>query len=311
MRKILGIGETVLDVVFKGLQPRAAVPGGSTFNSIVSLGRTVGVDHPEVQIYMITEMGADHVGDIVLDFMQKNHIDTQHVIRHADMRTYVSMAFLNENNDAQYEFYKDSTNEPRNLPDIDFAPGDIVVFGSFFAINPGLCEFVEGILRKAHEAGAILVYDINFRDHHLKYLEELHGSILENCRLSDIVRASSEDCGYVFGTTDATEVYANHISPLCDNFIYTDGPRAIEVFSPDLHNHYNTIPCNTVSTIGAGDSFNAGIVYALVHYDVAPQGGLQLTSDTWTRLVDKARRFSANVCQSMENYVDTDFISKL
>lgn len=36
---IIGIGETVFDILFKNNQPQKAVPGGSTFNSIVSLGR--------------------------------------------------------------------------------------------------------------------------------------------------------------------------------------------------------------------------------------------------------------------------------
>lgn len=39
-RAIVGIGETVLDIVFRNNQPQAAVPGGSVFNAMVSLGRT-------------------------------------------------------------------------------------------------------------------------------------------------------------------------------------------------------------------------------------------------------------------------------
>ena len=42
MRKVIGIGETILDIIFCGEQPTAAVPGGSVFNGIVSLGR-IGV----------------------------------------------------------------------------------------------------------------------------------------------------------------------------------------------------------------------------------------------------------------------------
>ena len=42
MRKVIGMGETILDILFKDNQPVAAVPGGSSFNSIVSVGR-VGV----------------------------------------------------------------------------------------------------------------------------------------------------------------------------------------------------------------------------------------------------------------------------
>lgn len=37
MRKIIGIGETVLDIIFKNNKPIEAAPGGSTFNAITSL----------------------------------------------------------------------------------------------------------------------------------------------------------------------------------------------------------------------------------------------------------------------------------
>ena len=43
MRKIIGIGETVLDIVFKDNQPIGAFPGGSVLNAMISLGRA-GVD---------------------------------------------------------------------------------------------------------------------------------------------------------------------------------------------------------------------------------------------------------------------------
>ncbi|MBP5499552.1 MAG: hypothetical protein J6Y05_02495, partial [Bacteroidales bacterium] len=63
-RKVIGIGETVLDVIFKNDQPSAAVPGGSTFNAMISLGRTAGVQFPDLDILMVTETGDDHIGDI-------------------------------------------------------------------------------------------------------------------------------------------------------------------------------------------------------------------------------------------------------
>lgn len=60
MKRVVGIGETVLDILFKNDQPQKAVPGGSTFNSIVSLGRA------GVSCAMVTETGGDHIGDILL-----------------------------------------------------------------------------------------------------------------------------------------------------------------------------------------------------------------------------------------------------
>ena len=34
MRKVIGIGETILDIIFKNDQPHTAVPGGSVFNGL-------------------------------------------------------------------------------------------------------------------------------------------------------------------------------------------------------------------------------------------------------------------------------------
>ena len=37
MRKVIGIGETILDILFRDGQPQAAVPGGSVYNAVISL----------------------------------------------------------------------------------------------------------------------------------------------------------------------------------------------------------------------------------------------------------------------------------
>lgn len=94
MKRVVGIGETVLDILFKNDQPMKAVPGGSTFNSIVSLGRA-GVD-----CAMVTEVGGDHVGDIICNFLVDNGVSAEYVCRHEKNKSHVTLAFLDENNDA-------------------------------------------------------------------------------------------------------------------------------------------------------------------------------------------------------------------
>lgn len=314
MRRITGIGETVLDVVFCDDKPQAAVPGGSTFNALVSLGRTVGKEFQMIPIRMITEVGDDHIGDIVVGFMQRNGIDTSLVARNQGSQTHVSMAFLDKNNDAQYEFYKDHAHaclESIKPEDVHFEPGDIVVFGSFFAVNPVIRKTVLALLRKAREAGAILYYDINFRKSHIADLPGVMGNIIENCRMSDIVRGSADDFRYLYGITSAKEIYEKYISPLCSNLIFTNAAEMIEVFSPGVHDTYRPLRCRTVSTVGAGDSFNAGIVYALVRYGMFKDGltePLVMNVAAWKLCVRIARLFSAAVCRSLDNYVGEDFL---
>ena len=309
-RKIVGIGETVLDIIFREDRPVQAVPGGSTFNAMISLGRTVGKSFPGIRILMATETGSDHVGDIVVSFMEENGVSSSAVTRNPGTQTHVSLAFLDENNDAQYEFYKDhgsaSIKEER-LEGLSFHAGDIVVFGSYFAINPRLRHHVLALLKAAREAGAVIYYDINFRKNHLSDLDQTFPFIEENCRLSDFVRGSAEDFGYLFNTSDPEAVFRDHISHLCPNFICTCGAGPVHVFSNGFHGVYPVRPTDTVSTIGAGDNFNAGFVYGLLAEGVAENGAPCLTPSLWNRLVDIAGQFSENVCRSIFNYVDKDF----
>ena len=66
MRKVIGIGETVLDIIFRGDQPIHAVPGGSTYNAIISLGRA------GVPTSFISETGNDRVGRMIIQFLKDN-----------------------------------------------------------------------------------------------------------------------------------------------------------------------------------------------------------------------------------------------
>ena len=308
-RRIIGIGETVLDMVFRGGQPQAAVPGGSTFNALVSLGRTAGRDG--VKVIMVTQMGDDPVSDIITSFMAQNNLSTEAVRKEEGHQTTVSMAMLDESSNASYEFLRDRTMPAFKACEIEFTAGDLVIFGSFFAINPETREETRKLITKAKEAGAIIYYDVNFRKSHLAQLAEVKPYIEENCAMSTIVRASNEDIGYLYGCSDAKEVYSAHISRLCTNYICTKGSDCTEVYSQGTHLEFPVEKIETVSTIGAGDNFNAGIVYGLLKGGYTAQTARDLNAEDWKALVPTATLFSQNVCRSLFNYVDPDFADTL
>ncbi|MGN0202156.1 MAG: PfkB family carbohydrate kinase [Candidatus Cryptobacteroides sp.] len=308
---IIGIGETVLDIVFKCGQPKSAVPGGSTFNSMISLGRTAGKLFPEVPLVMVTRVGRDMVGDIILSFMRENNVRTDAVECLEGVQSTVSIAMLDERNDARYEFFRDTSAPAFESCGIEFHPGDLVLFGSFFAINKGTREVTRELVTRARAAGAIIYYDINFRRSHLLDLPATKSCIEENCALSDIVRGSSEDISYIYGTEDAALVYRDHISSLCGTFICTKGAGQTEVFSDGRSCVFDVEKIQTVSTIGAGDSFNAGILFGLLKEGFTKEKVARLEAEDWEKLVPAAAKFSANVCRSMDNYVDRDFLENV
>ena len=291
--RVIGIGETVLDILFKNDQPQKAVPGGSTFNSIVSLGRA------GVPCIMVTEVGGDHIGDLICRYLVENGVSSEFVCRQEGVKSHITLAFLDEHNDAQYVFYKDHASVALDgkLPQIQH--DDIVLFGSFFAINPAIRPAVSTMLHNARNVGAWLYYDINFRKTHIPDIPLVMASIEENMRLADVVRGSIEDFGYLYGLQSGEAIY-QQVRQFCDTLILTDGARSIRIYTPKGCESYEVQKIETVSTVGAGDNFNAGYIYAMMH-------GM----DEQASRIEMAQRWSQDVCRQIGNNISDELVALL
>jgi fructokinase len=306
MRKVIGIGETILDIIFRDDKPVEAVPGGSMFNGLISLGRS------GLNTAFISETGDDRVGKRIISFMEQNHVDASNISVYPEAKSPLSLAFLNENNDAEYIFYKDHPHDRLEFVTPDIQPNDVVMFGSFYAINPVIRPQMLSFLQYAHEQGAILYYDVNYRASHRNDLVKVTANILENFELADIIRGSSEDFEIMYNKKDAQSVYRSQIDFYCKNFIYTQGGAPIEFRAQGgFEKQYPVTATQTVSTIGAGDNFNAGFVYGLLKYGVTRdmlEAGV--AEDVWDAVIGEANQFAANVCASINNSVDVAFGEK-
>ena len=305
MRRVIGIGETILDVLFKDNQPKAAVPGGSVFNGIISLGRA------GANVTFISEVGGDKVGNIILDFMKENGVGTDNVVVYPDRKSPVSLAFLNEKNDAEYIFYKDYPNLRLDAEMPEVTGDDIIMIGSYYAITPQLRDKVKELLDRARKAGAIIYYDVNFRKSHAHEAIKLMPIILENFEYADIVRGSNEDFGFMFGMTDPDKVYQHKVSFYCPRFICTNGGEGLCLRTASLKKDYPVAPLQTVSTIGAGDNFNAGLVFGLLKNRIRRADLDELTEADWDKIIASGMSFSKEVCTSLDNYISKEFAEKL
>lgn len=307
MRKVIGIGETVYDIIFRNDHPIAAVPGGSTFNAIISLGRA------GIAASFISETGDDRIGRNIIKFLNNNNVDSSNVNVYPNTKSPLSLAFLNDSNDAEYIFYKDHPNDRLDFSYPKIERDDIVLMGSYYVINPVIRQQVAGFLEYARQQGAIIYYDVNFRASHKHEFMKLTPNIIENLEYADIVRGSSEDFEIMYGKSDAESVYRSEISFYTKKFVYTQGSGPVELHAEGgIKKQYAVAKCETVSTIGAGDNFNAGIVFGLLKHgitrDIIDAG---LTEEQWDGIVSCALRFSANVCKSINNYIDNDFAAEM
>jgi fructokinase len=296
MRKVIGAGEAVLDIIFRDNMPERALPGGSVFNSMVSLGRR------GIPVLFIGELGSDRAGRLITDFMIDNQLSTEY-IRFFEGNTPVSLAFADARQQVFWEFYSDfpDVRLPFKRPDIH--ADDMLLLSSYFAVNPALRKETGGLLADAVRQRAIVYYDINFRKPHAGERLQLTPAFNENFGLSTVVRCSSEDLEALFPGESAEEIYARHISPCCRYFIVTQGEGEILLMTGAFEKRYPVDGFVPVGAIGAGDGFNAGFIYAIMRDGVLLRDFEDLPEGQWDRLVESGKRFAAAVCRSAENYV--------
>lgn len=308
MRKVIGIGETTLDIIFKDGQPISAVPGGSAFNAIISLGRA------GVNTTFIAETGNDRVGRRIIDFLKENGVNADYVNVFPDSKSPISLAFLDEENNADYLFYKDHPHDRLEFVYPEVNANDIIVFGSFFSVNPVVRPQVADFLEYAHKRGAILYYDVNYRASHKDEIMKITPNLIENLEYADVVRGSRDDFSILYRMPEAQHVYTAEISFYCKKFICTDGANPIEVRAENGFGKDYDVPKNdhVVSTIGAGDNFNAGFIYGLIQNGITKDEILRgLSEAQWDQCIACGQLFSAESCKDIYNYISKEYGERL
>ena len=303
MRRVIGIGETILDILFKNHQAVSSVPGGSTFNSMISLGRA------GVSSCLLSEIGDDKVGGMVRSFLRENRVDDSYLTEYPDHKSPISLAFLDEHNNATYSFYK----EPFKQTDWEcptIGSDDIILFGSYYALNPDMRYKVTTLLEKAHKAGAIIYYDVNFRRNHAGEAIKLMSTVIENFEYADIVKGSDEDFEVLYRIAEGSKIFKEKVDFYCPRLIYSRGSQGVDLYSRTLTKHYPIEPVTPVSTIGAGDNLNAGILYGLIKYRIHRNDLDSLSERDWDDIIRCGLEFAAETCRQADNYVGSQFAAE-
>ena len=296
-RNIYGIGEVVYDIIFKDIVPIDARPGGSILNALVSLSR-LGINP-----YLIADFVNDAVGKILLEFIEKNKVNTEYLNRYDTGRSRLSLAFLNNQNDAEYLFYKMQSEDTIKLNFPNISENDVVLFGSYYGIKPEIRNSLREFLNKASEINSIIIYDPNYRKSHVPMLKQVRPFIFENFEVSDIVKGSIEDFNFIYNTDNPDEIFSLFQQHGGKNLIITSAENDVFFFNKYFSFHSPVPNISPVSTIGAGDSFSAAIVYSIVNQDLFKKDIETINQVEWQKIVNFSIECAINVCQSYENYI--------
>lgn len=301
MRRIFCFGEVVYDIIFRNERPVDARPGGAILNVAVSLGRL------GLPVYFTGDLAGDRVGNIIRSFLGQNGVDTSWVNTYKDARSRLALAFLDEQSNADYSFYKIRINEPIRFRFPEPQSGDILIFGSYYGIKPEIRNPVHEFVDKARRHGALIIYDPNFRKSHLAMLGEVKPYILENIALSHITKGSDEDFMNILGTTDADSTL-KRLSPLQpDLLVYTMNRHGAGLIAGNTRLHHDAPDIIPLSTVGAGDSFTAGIAWWLIKNNCHCKELNAAGPDDLNDMLNTATTFASEVCMSYDNYISPAF----
>lgn len=286
------LGESLMDIIFKDGRPVASRAGGSVLNSAVSLGRC------QVPVSLVSELGADRPGDMILDFLHKNRVKTDFVYRYREGKTPVALAFLNRHNDASYSLYKPYPEKRLQIPLPEFNPGDMLLFGSFYSLTSEVRDKILGMVRQARKNGAYVIYDPNIRSPHRNQMETWENRVKTNVSMAHLVRASDEDFMTIYGDPDPENAWRICRDAGAEALIFTQNKNGVHLFEKGSARYFEVPLITPVSTIGAGDSFNAGVVFSLIH---------QRGEKNLEKAVRSGISFSSNVCMRYDNYISPEF----
>ena len=111
----------------------------------------------------------------------------------------------------------------------------------------------------------------------------------------------------MFGISDPFEAYNREVAPHCPYMLCTDADGDIRLFTPQGNKEYKVQKIQTVSTIGAGDNFNAGIVFGLLQSDTKRDDLNSMANGQWSMVINHGVALATEVCQSIHNSISKDF----
>ena len=299
--EITVIGEAIIDLV-PGDQPRTfhAVPGGSPYNAAIGLAR---LGH---RTTLMARLGDNAFGRLLREHARAEGIGLAAAPRAAEPAT-LAVVSLDAAAQASYDFYVEGTADWQwTAEEIRRAPAGtgVLHFGSLASWTPpGNARILE-LAEQLRDRGDVLVsYDPNVRPGLLAGHGHSRRMIERAVRLAHLVKASSDDVAWLYPGQRPDEVARHWLRMGARVVVITgsaDGADAFTVHGPAVHRPARDI--TVVDTVGAGDSFTAGLIGSLIGRDQhAPSALARCRADQLAGPLDDAILVASLNCQRRGN----------
>jgi fructokinase len=295
------IGEAIVDLLPAGpARTFQAVPGGSPYNVAVGLAR---LGH---RASLMARLADTAFGRILRDHAQAEGIDLHAAPRAAEPST-LSVVSLDAEARASYDFYLEGTADWQwTAEEISRAPEGTAVFhfGSIASWTPPGDARILELAGRLHRRGDVLItYDPNVRPGLL--LDHRHGQrVVERAiGLAHLAKASTDDVAWLYPDRVPDEVARHWLALGASVVVITssaDGAYAYTAQDPPVRRP--ALDVAVVDTVGAGDSFTAGLIGSLIgRGQHAPADLVRCTADQLSGALDDAILVASLNCERRGN----------
>ncbi|WP_299678367.1 carbohydrate kinase [uncultured Roseobacter sp.] len=260
---IICCGEALIDMIpsttVDGRNCFTPHAGGAVFNTAIALGRL------GQETGFVTGLSQDLFGMQLSEALVESGVDCSHVIR-SPLPTTLAFVQLT-NGQARYTFYDENTAgrslTPDQLPDLPDAAAALY-FGGISLISEPCAEFYAALAEREAPRRLIMI-DPNIRAAFVKDAARYRARLDRMVAVSDIVKVSDEDLDWIVPDAAGLEDKARRLCAAGPQVVIvtrgSEGASAILANGPVVN-----VPAERVAvvdTVGAGDTFNAGVLSKL------------------------------------------------
>ncbi|MCB1422913.1 MAG: carbohydrate kinase [Nitratireductor sp.] len=258
---ILCCGEALIDMLPRQLPDGSdvylPVAGGAVFNTAITLGR-LGADAG-----FISGLSSDMFGEILKRSLEDSKVDHSLCVTSPRPTTLAFVKLIDGN--AQYQFYDEgSAGRMISADDLPDMPESVSAmhFGAISLI-PEPCGSAYEALALREAAKRVISLDPNIRRSFIEDENAHRARLARLIAVADIVKVSDEDLDWLAHGAAPEDTVAGWLSAGTSLVAITRG-------SDGAHVHTNNgridVPARKVEvadTVGAGDSFNGGLLHGL------------------------------------------------
>jgi fructokinase len=272
-------GEALIDFVATGELVYKGYPGGSPFNTAIAAARL------GVPTGFLSQLSDDLFGRRLRRHLEDNGVDVRFVLTSSAPST---LAFVERDAEVnRYVFLAQGSADRGYAPDpLPSLPAETAYlsFGSVALLGEPAATTITRLV-EAHRNRTIVVLDPNVRPSLVEDAAAYRARMTRWIGLADIVKISREDIEYLADTSEADDAARSWLALGPKIVVVTAGAHGARLYRGGEPLDVPGFDVDVVDTIGAGDTFTAGLIAGLLRAGVARAEQLAPTSGETLRQV--------------------------